>query len=143
MRRFHSIRLGLLNFAGLVFVLAAAAALPAGAVQGSSESAAVSPSSFTIFMRSVPIGGERGELQRTPQGWTITSSSRMGAPIDLVARLVQVRYTEDWKPLDLSVDATLQGQPLVHRTTVKGVAARTETRQGGRSAQRDDTIAAD
>ena len=42
--------------------------------------------SFTIFLRGAPIGSEQIALSRTPTGWTIVSSGRIGAPIDVVAR---------------------------------------------------------
>jgi pimeloyl-ACP methyl ester carboxylesterase len=67
----------------------------------------------------------------------------MGAPIDLVARTVQARYTSDWKPLELNIDATVQGQPLVEHTTIAGVTASSEFTQAGRSEQVTSTIAAD
>src|SRR5690348_4339965 len=62
-------------------------------------------SSFTIFVRAVPIGSEQIAVQTSADGWTITSSGRIGAPLDIVARRVQARYSADWKPLELTVDA--------------------------------------
>src|SRR5947207_12717978 len=64
-------------------------------------------STFTIFLRSTPVGRERIAVEHNAGGWTITSSGQTGAPVDLVARLVQVRYTDDWKPLELSIDGVL------------------------------------
>ena len=91
----------------------------------------------------MPIGSERISVERTGEGWTISSSSLMGPPVNLVARLVQVRYTPDWKPTGLSIDATLQGEPLTDQTTVSGTTARSAFTQAGRSAQLNDQIAPD
>ncbi len=100
-------------------------------------------SKFTIFLRAVPIGTEEIALERTAAGWTITSSGRTAAPINLVARRVQVRYTEDWKPLDLSVDGTLQGQPLSNRTTIAEGKATSVFTEAGQSGQKVDPVASD
>src|ERR1051325_1972592 len=97
----------------LVLMLAAASA------RGSAQQVATSSSTrfaFTIFVRGVPIGTEQIAVERTASGWTITSSGSTRAPFDAVARLVQAHYTEDWKPLDLSIDGTLQGLPLTYQT---------------------------
>src|SRR5229473_177512 len=100
-------------------------------------------SSYTIFLRTVPIGSEQVSVTRTSDGWTIGSTSRMGAPIDLVARAVTVRYTPDWKPLELTIDATLGGQLITDHTIVSGVTARSDGVQAGQPIQKTDTIAAD
>ena len=52
--------------------------------------------------------------RRSADGWTIVSSGRLGAPLDIVARRLQVRYTPDWRPLELTLDATVRGQPQTH-----------------------------
>jgi len=98
---------------------------------------------FTIFVRGVPIGTEQVAVAFGADGWTITSSGRTGAPLDLIARHVQVRYTRDWKPLELSVDGTLRGLPLIIHTTVSGTTAASQITQGGQSNDKTDTIAAD
>ncbi|MCC7416547.1 MAG: alpha/beta fold hydrolase [Acidobacteria bacterium] len=100
-------------------------------------------SSYTVFVRGVPVGSEQTTLARTPDGWTITSTGRMGQPVDLVQRRVEVRYTEDWKPIELRVDASLRNQPLSVYTTVKDTLAVTDFSQDGRSGRKSDTIAAD
>jgi uncharacterized protein len=100
-------------------------------------------SSFTIFFKAVPIGSEQIALTRSADGWTITSSGRMGAPIDVVARHVQVRYTDDWKPIELTIDATANGQTLSIQTIVTGATAQTHVVRAGQPTDRTDAIPAD
>jgi pimeloyl-ACP methyl ester carboxylesterase len=133
MPSFHSIRPALVTLA----------AVSAGATGAALQAPAPVSSSYTIFMRSVPIGSEQVSVTRSTDGWTVDSSSRMGAPIDLVARSVSVRYTSDWKPLELTIDATLAGQPLTDHTVVSGGTARSDGAQAGQPFQKTDTIAAD
>lgn len=101
------------------------------------------PSSFTVFVRGVPIGSEQATISRSADGWTITGSGRLGVPIDLVQRRIQVRYNADWKPLELTVDATERGQPLTIHTVVNGTTATTHLTQAGNSSEKTDTIGAD
>ncbi len=100
-------------------------------------------SSFTVFVRSVPIGSEQISVTRDAAGWLINSASRLGAPIDVVARRLQVRYTPDWKPLELSIDGSIKGQLEVLRTTVTGTTATSLITIGTQTRQKVDTIAAD
>ena len=67
----------------------------------------------------------------------------MGAPLDVVARKVEARYSDDWKPLELTVDATIRGQALSLHTTVSGTTATSEVTNNGQSANKTDTIGAD
>src|SRR5438552_3349922 len=67
---------------------------------------------FKIYLRTVMIGNEDVSVERSAAGWTITSSGRTDPPVDLTLRQVQVHYTPDWKPIDLSIDATVTGQSL-------------------------------
>jgi pimeloyl-ACP methyl ester carboxylesterase len=124
-----------------------AALLPAAAAAQAPPVAPVLPNAaaanFTIFVRGVPIGTEQVAVSFGADGWTITSSGRAAAPIDLLARHVQVRYTRDWKPLELSIDGTLRGLPLIIHTVVNGTTATSQVTQGGQSTDRTDTIAAD
>ena len=134
---FHSIR---------VTVFALVAGATASSVAAQTPPAPVAPgaaASFTIFVRAVPVGSEQISIVREADGWVISSSGRIGAPLDVVARRLQVRYDAQWRPIDLLVDATVRGQVLSLHTTVSGTTAKTDMVTGTQSAQRTDTIAPD
>ena len=137
MRSVHSIRAG-------VFALAAGAAalIPIGAAaqQATPASSSAPSSTFTIFLRAVPVGSEQAAVERTSSGWTISATGRIGAPLDIVTTKLEVRYDADWKPLELTIDATTRGQPTTLHTVVAGTAARTETTTGGAPSEKTDTI---
>jgi pimeloyl-ACP methyl ester carboxylesterase len=67
----------------------------------------------------------------------------MGAPVNVVARQVQVKYTGDWKPVELSIEAVVQGETLTHRATVDGGVARGQRSLAGQTTQLNDSVAAD
>jgi hypothetical protein len=125
-------------------VTALAVAMPLGA---SAQQPPVPPplpdagaTSFTIFLRGAPIGSEQIAVSRTATGWTIASSGRLGAPIDVIARRLQVRYTPEWRPIEFSLDGTVRGQPQTVRTTVDGTTAKNATNIAGQAAEKIDTI---
>src|SRR5262245_29694568 len=106
-------------------VLAAAlVASLATSVQGQTSTGTAS---FTIFVGARPVGTEQVQLQRTDQGWTISSSGRVGAPVDLILRQLEARYDSEWRPLGLRVDTTVRGRSLTIRSTVDGTAVTNET----------------
>src|SRR5215831_12744401 len=82
--------------------------------------------SFTIFIRGVSVGSEQVALTRTADGWTIVSSGRMGPPVELVSRRVEARYTADWKPVELVIDASIRGVARSLHTTIAGTTATNE-----------------
>ena len=131
----HSIRAAL---------AAAALALPLGA---SAQPPPMPPqlqeagaTNFAIFLRGAPIGTEQIAVTRTATGWTIVSSGRLAAPIDVVARRVQVRYTAEWKPIEFTLDGTVRGQATTVRTVVEGTTAKSDITTAGQPAQKTDTI---
>jgi uncharacterized protein len=113
-------------------VVASVLAWPlAGAAQAPGPS--VGEASFKIFLRSSQIGTADVRLARDANGWTITSSGRIGPPFDLVTRLLEVRYDADWRPLAVTIDATAGGQPVLIRTTVAGANATTKAASNGQA----------
>jgi len=108
------------------------AAVGAIVVAGASASLRAQPSpsssaTFLVFFRSTPVGNEEVRVQKSASGWSITSSGRVGAPFDLIVRSFQARYDSDWKPVELTADATLRGQAATLHTVVSGTTAQTET----------------
>jgi uncharacterized protein len=130
MARIHSIQAG-------AFLLVAGALAGAAAAQPSQTP---SRANFTIFLRSAPVGTEETSVERTADGWTITGSGRIGAPIDVVTRRLHIKYDQDWKPLELIIDASARDQPTLLRTTVTGTTARNEYTFNGEPAEKSDTI---
>ncbi len=119
--------------AALGFVLPATAVAQPAASPGAAAT-------FTIFLRAQPIGSEQIAVIHGTDGWSIVSSGRIGAPIDAIARRVEVRYTEDWRPLELSIDATIRGQAQMLHTVVSDGTAQTEFTLNGQPSQKADRI---
>jgi pimeloyl-ACP methyl ester carboxylesterase len=105
--------------------------------------AEVTGSPYRIFLRGTPIGTEQIAVTRNADGWTIVSSGRLGAPLDVIGRRLQVRYTPDWKPRDLSFDAIVRGQPQTMRTVIEGTTAKSDIAIAAQPTQKSDAIAAD
>ena len=135
MPSFHSIRATLAALA-IAMPLGASAQQPAAAPRLQEAGAA----NFTIFLRGAPIGTEQVAVTRSATGWTIVSSGRLAAPIDVVARRVQVRYTPEWRPIEFTLDGTVRGQSTTIRTVVEGTTAQSDINTAGQPTQKTDTI---
>jgi len=129
----HSIRATL---AALALPLAAAAQQPP--VPPALQEAGAT--SFTIFLGGAPIGTEQIAVNRLAAGWTIASTGRLGAPIDIVARRLQVRYTPEWRAVELTLDATVRGQAQTIRTVVEGTTAKSDLVVAGQATGKTDTV---
>jgi uncharacterized protein len=95
---------------------------------------------FTIFIRSVPIGSETVTVARSADGWSITSSGRLGPPVDLVARRLQVRYNSDGHPFEFTYDGTARGQAQSIHTLIEGTRATNDIVANDQTTQKVDTI---
>ena len=121
--------------AAAVLGLAAATAMPLA------QSPSASTSTFLVFFRATPVGNEQVAVEKSANGWSITSSGRVGAPFDLIVRSLQARYDADWKPVELTLDATLRGQAATIHTVVSGTTAQTETTPfGAAPVSKSDSI---
>src|SRR5450756_1759300 len=134
MRSFHSIRAA---------CTALAIAVPVAALAEQQAPPALQPAgtaSFTIFLRGAPIGTEQIAVTRSAVGWTIVSAGRLGAPLDVIARRIEVRYTPDWRPIELTLDGSVRGQAQTVRTVVEGTTAKSDLVTAGQTTQKTDTI---
>src|SRR5262249_16801248 len=69
-------------------------------------------SDFSIYIRGVAIGSEQISVSRTAEGWTIASTGRLSAPLNVVTRRLQLRYDSNWKASELPINTPLLGHPL-------------------------------
>jgi uncharacterized protein len=118
---------------------AATAALVAGALSAvataqQSTSPSTGTATFTVFVRGATVGTEEVAVTNDADGWTIASAGRLGPPLDLINRRMRIRYDPGWKPLELTLDATLRGQTQMIQTTISGTTALSDATVGGRSA---------
>src|SRR5258707_8122140 len=111
-----------------VVLLAGSARMAAGQLPPTVQAGATS--SFMIFLRGAAIGVEQMTVIRTAEGWEILSTGRLGPPLDVVARKLQVRYTSDWKPLEFTLDSTVRGQFQKVFSTINGSTAAHEITTG-------------
>ena len=91
--------------------------------------------SFCAARRSAP---NRSRSPAPPTAGPLRAPGGLGAPLDIVARRVQVRYTADWRPLELTLDATVRGQAQTIRTTVEGTTATSSDQHRGGQTTRED-----
>jgi uncharacterized protein len=130
MRSVHSIRA----------VLTALAVVAPAAAQARQVGAETGTATLTFFVRGVPIGNEQVSVTRTAEGWTISSSGRLAAPVDAAARRIEVRYTPDWRPREFMLDGTIRGQAQSIHTVVDGTTARSQISVAGQTSEKADTI---
>ncbi len=121
-------------------------ALLAGGVLVSAASAAQAPrpdATFTIFFRQTPIGTEQVSVARRADGVVISASGRFDAPLNFVARRMEMRYDAAWRPQELIIEATQADQPTSLRTVFAGTSAASEIRLAGQTSRETDQVSPD
>src|SRR5262249_51660632 len=123
-----------------VALLAGSARIASGQLPPGVQAGATS--SFMIFQRGIATGTEQMAVLRTAEGWDIISTGRLAPPLDVVGRKLEVRYTPDWKPLELTLDSTVRGEFQKVFAGVTGTTATIEitTGTGTEPTRKTDTI---
>src|SRR5690348_1575407 len=104
--------------AGLIAALFAAvwctAPITAAAQDATTQSSAPSPAEgemeFTMFLGGTRVGVERVRLAKAANTWIISSTGQFGAPINMTVNRFEVKYTSDWQPIELHIEATQSGR---------------------------------
>jgi uncharacterized protein len=119
-------------------------ALLAGAILAAATSiprpAAAQGATFYIFGQGQRIGSESVTVVVTDDGWKMTSSGSIAAPIALNTRLAEVTYDKAWHPRTLAVDAVVKGKASTVKTTFTGTQALNDIVQEERHFQKTDTV---
>jgi pimeloyl-ACP methyl ester carboxylesterase len=124
--------------------LAAALVVTAGAAAPEAQVVpSTGPATYSIFMKGQQIGHEEANVVRTPDGWRISSSSRIAmGNMTLENRHFEVRYSTDWQPIELRIDATMNGKRLAVNTSFTMTTAVSEITSGDTTNTKTDTISA-
>lgn len=120
--------------AALLAVAAPAAAQTAQPVAGDAV--------FAVYLRGTQIGREQWSLNRSESGWIITSSGRLAAPVDFTLNRFEMKYTSDWQPLEMTLEARIRNQSLVVRTSFTMTTAINEIVQNNVTGGKDDQTSA-
>jgi len=126
----------------LTVVLLAATIWPATAAPQTTAGPEPGTATFLVFVRSQQVGQERVTLSRTPTGWMIQGTGRLGAPFDLATDNFEMRYAGDWQPVALRIAATFRGQPVTINTSFGLTTAISEIRQGTETSAKTDEMSA-
>lgn len=138
----------MLNRMGLYRNLSALAAAilcaaPAHAQATAETGPAEGPATYAIFLKGQQIGREEAMLARTPDGWRITSNSSlaMGAT-KMENRLLEIRYAPDWQPIELRIEATINGRRAALNTSFGLTSAISEVTSRDTTNQKTDVVSA-
>jgi pimeloyl-ACP methyl ester carboxylesterase len=126
----------------LIVMLFVAMALPAHA-WAQAATASVPGQSFTVFLRSRPVGQETVAVVQNGEGWLVRGSNRLGPPLDIVTRIAAIQYDAEWRPLRLLLEGTARGQEARLETTFANGQASSQATVAGTSSAKTDTVAAD
>ena len=61
----------------------------------------------------------RSRWRAPASGWIITSTGRTGAPIDFTITRFEMKYTPDWQPLEMKLEAGCKNAPVDRRDVVR------------------------
>lgn len=125
--------------AALIVVLSALT--PAGA-QSTTPPTDDGTAEFVLFAGGRQVGRERVTVTKSGGNWIITSTGRHGAPVDITIDRFEMKYTPDWQPIELAIDASVGSRALGLRTSFGMTTAVNEISQGTVTNSKTDQITA-
>ena len=88
------------------------------------------------------MGIERVRLAKAANTWILSSTGQFGAPINMTVNRFEVKYTADWQPLELHIEATQSGRPMMLATSFGVTTAINEITQNGTTNSKTDQVSA-
>jgi pimeloyl-ACP methyl ester carboxylesterase len=125
-----------------LLLVAASLALPVWA-RAQQPAIAEGDDTYTVFLRSRPIGQETVAVVQEGEGWLIRGSNRLGPPLDVVTRTAEIHYDGQWRPTRLLLVGTTRGQETSVKSTFANAQAVTEISVAGTPSTKTDTVSAD
>lgn len=118
---------------------AAPQATPAGqgavvAVEGESE--------FTLFLGGKRVGTEQVRVARAATTWIISSTAQFGPPLNVTVNRFELKYTADWQPTELHIEAMQPGRTFALTTSFGVTTATSVITQNGSTTSKTDQISA-
>jgi uncharacterized protein len=95
---------------------------------------------YLIFHRGLPIGREQVNLARTKDGWIIVSTGRTAPPYENTLHRFELKYSPDWQPIELKIEATAGRTSLGLATSFGGTSAINEITQNGLTNAKTDLV---
>ena len=120
---------------------AAAVSQAAGQAQTRPKPAAEADVEFTLFLSGVRAGTEHVRIARAGSTWVISSTARFD-PLNVIVNRFEVKYTADWQPIELHLEATQAGRPLALATSFGMTTAINEMTQNGTTTSKTDQVSA-
>jgi uncharacterized protein len=125
-----------------IFWLAAGAA----SAQQASPAASLSPGTgeavFNVYVRGAHAGRQQDSVSRSGSGWVITSSGGLDAPIDLAIDRFEIKYAQDWQPLELKLEMRLRTTAVALSTSFTLTNAVNDITQNDRTTGKQDQVSA-
>ena len=118
-----------------------AAALVVGA-PGAQVSAQTDTTEFVVFAGGRQIGREQVTFGTSGTDRIISSTGRHAPPVDITITQFHARYSRDWQPIELNVDATIGGRVIGLKTSFGLTTAINEITQGGKTNSKTDQVSA-
>jgi dienelactone hydrolase len=88
--------------------------------------AAAGTTSYSVFLRGLPVGTEDARVTTDASGTTIRSEGRFGPPLNITLKAAEIRYSPDWTPIAVSAEASFNGSDATIRTTFQNGTATTQ-----------------
>jgi pimeloyl-ACP methyl ester carboxylesterase len=97
---------------------------------------------YSIFVGGREVGREQVNVARAASGWIITSTGRTASPVDFAINRFEVKYTADWQPIELRIDARQRDRSFGLATSFGVTTAINEITQNGVTNAKTDQVSA-
>jgi pimeloyl-ACP methyl ester carboxylesterase len=104
------------------------------AVEGDAE--------FTLFLGGKRVGTEQVRVAKAGATWIISSTAQFGPPLNVTVNRFELRYTSDWQPSELHIEAMQPGRSLALTTSFGVTTAANVITQNGATTAKTDQISA-
>lgn len=98
------------------------------------QNAPPSPVTFTIAVRGQRVGQENVTVTRSADGWLISSTGSQAGPANLTIDKFEARYTGDWQPRSLVIEATSGQLMTLTSTFTTATSVTNDLMQGGQKS---------
>lgn len=95
---------------------------------------------FIVFLGGQEVGREQVSMARAEGGWRITSTSFLAPPLNITTRSFSVVYTTDWQPIEMRIEAEVQGRSLTLVTSFTAETASSQITQDGKTSTKSDPV---